>query len=85
MEGGTAAGPTRDFTSIADCGLCVGFFIASLISCRIALFYDPRNRKMAFSARLEPFRGESMEPPVHEPFTRHAEFSRSSPIKPNQA
>jgi hypothetical protein len=32
-----------------------------------------------------PFCGESMEVALLEQLTRHAEFSGSSPIKPNQA
>jgi hypothetical protein len=40
---------------------------------------------LAFFARSEHFRGKSIEVPIHEPFTRRNEFSRQSPIKPNQA
>jgi len=37
------------------------------------------------SARADgPFRGKSTEMPLHEPFARQTEFSRSSPVKPSQ-
>jgi hypothetical protein len=40
-------------------------------------FYDFR--------AFQPFRGKSIEAPLHEPFTRQTEFSWSSPVKANQA
>jgi hypothetical protein len=48
-------------------------------------FYDPCTATVAFFAHFRPFRGKSIEVPLHEPFTRQTEFSRSSPVKANQA
>jgi hypothetical protein len=37
-----------------------------------------------FTILCPPFRGKSMEIPLHKPFTRQTRFPRARPIKPNQ-
>jgi len=43
-----------------------------------------RKGNEVFFEPFDPFRGKSMELPAHEPFTRRAEFSKSTLIKPDQ-
>jgi hypothetical protein len=36
------------------------------------------------AGHFEPFRGKSIQVPLHEPFTRQTKTFKSTPIKPNQ-